>query len=147
MRFTSAAEGTVSRPATPAALHPVVREGGLRVVVAANSFALLPWRTLAHARLTLRGRSAKFRPDRRFHYLQAARMSIVAQIEDTLDTIRPALREDGGDVEVVGFDDGVLQLRLVGACSACPISTMTVKQGIERRIRSAIPEVLSVQAV
>ena len=74
-------------------------------------------------------------------------MSIVAQIEDTLDAIRPALREDGGDVEVVAFDEGVLQLRLVGACSACPISTMTVKQGIERRIRSAIPEVLSVQAV
>jgi Fe-S cluster biogenesis protein NfuA len=47
----------------------------------------------------------------------------------------------------VGFDDGVLQLRLVGACSACPISTMTVKQGIERRIRSAVPEVLEVQAV
>ena len=74
-------------------------------------------------------------------------MSIVAQIEDTLDAIRPALREDGGDVEVVGFDEGVLQLRLVGACSACPISTMTVKQGIERRIRSAVPEVLEVQAV
>ncbi|HVG45382.1 MAG TPA: NifU family protein [Longimicrobium sp.] len=74
-------------------------------------------------------------------------MSIVAQIEDTLDAIRPALREDGGDVEVVGFDEGVLQLRLVGACSTCPISTMTLKQGIERRIRSAIPEVLAVQAV
>ena len=74
-------------------------------------------------------------------------MSIVAQIEDTLDAIRHALREDGGDVEVVGFDDGVLQLRLVGACSCCPISTMTVKQGIERRIRSAVPEVLEVQAV
>jgi Fe-S cluster biogenesis protein NfuA len=69
------------------------------------------------------------------------------KIEDTLDVIRPALREDGGDVELVGFEEGVLQLRLVGACSACPISTMTVKQGIERRIRSAVPEVLEVQAV
>ena len=74
-------------------------------------------------------------------------MSIVEKIEDTLDAIRPALREDGGDVELVGFEEGVLQLRLVGACSACPISTMTVKQGIERRIRSAVPEVLEVQAV
>jgi len=74
-------------------------------------------------------------------------MSIVELIEDTLDTIRPALREDGGDVEVVGFDDGIVQLRLVGACSACPISTVTVKQGIERRIKSAIPEVREVQAV
>ena len=74
-------------------------------------------------------------------------MTIVERIEDTLDAIRPALREDGGDVEVVGFDDGVVQLRLVGACSTCPISTMTVKQGIERRIKSAIPEVREVQAV
>ena len=74
-------------------------------------------------------------------------VSLFEKIEDTLDVIRPALREDGGDVELVGFDEGVLQLRLVGACSACPISTMTIKQGIERRIRSAIPEVLSVQAV
>lgn len=76
-------------------------------------------------------------------------MSIVDQIEDTLDVIRPALREDGGDVELVGFDDeeGVVHLRLVGACSECPISTITVKQGIERRIKSLIPEVREVQAV
>jgi Fe-S cluster biogenesis protein NfuA len=74
-------------------------------------------------------------------------MSIVARIEDTLDVIRPALRQDGGDVELLGFDDGVVQLRLVGACSACPISTITVKQGIERRIKSVIPEVREVQAI
>jgi hypothetical protein len=57
--------------------------------------------------------------------------------------------QDGGDVELVGFDagEGLVRLRLVGACSACPISTMTVKQGIERRIRTAIPEVREVQAV
>jgi Fe-S cluster biogenesis protein NfuA len=76
-------------------------------------------------------------------------MSILDRIEDTLDIIRPALREDGGDVELLGFDepDGVVRLRLVGACSSCPISTMTVKQGIERRIKHAIPEVREVQAV
>lgn len=76
-------------------------------------------------------------------------MTILDQIEDTLDSIRPALRSDGGDVELVGFDDrdGVVQLRLMGACSSCPISTMTVKQGIERRLRDAIPEVREVQAV
>ncbi|HEX8452381.1 MAG TPA: NifU family protein [Longimicrobium sp.] len=74
---------------------------------------------------------------------------MVEQIEDTLDTIRPALRGDGGDVEFVGYDDaeGVVQLRLMGACSSCPISTMTVKQGIERRIKQVIPEVREVQAV
>jgi Fe-S cluster biogenesis protein NfuA len=76
-------------------------------------------------------------------------MTIVDRIEDALDSIRPALRQDGGDVELVRFDDaeGIVHLRLVGACSACPISTMTVKHGIERRIRTAIPEVREVQAV
>ncbi|HEX8693237.1 MAG TPA: NifU family protein [Longimicrobium sp.] len=74
-------------------------------------------------------------------------MSVVEKIEESLDVIRPALREDGGDVELVGFDDGVVQLRLVGACSACPISTMTVKQGIERRLKTAVPEIREVQAV
>ena len=76
-------------------------------------------------------------------------MTIVDRIEDALDVIRPALRGDGGDVEFVHFDDseGVVHLRLVGACSACPISTMTVKQGIERRIMQAVPEVRAVEAV
>lgn len=76
-------------------------------------------------------------------------MSIVEKIEDTLDLIRPALRGDGGDVEFVGWNDaeGVVQLRLMGACSSCPISTLTVKQGIERRIMQAVPEVREVQAV
>lgn len=76
-------------------------------------------------------------------------MTIVEKIEDTLDVIRPALHEDGGDVELLGFDDadGIVHLRLVGACSACPISTMTVKQGIERRLKAAVPEVREVQAV
>ncbi|MBD0320539.1 MAG: NifU family protein [Gemmatimonadetes bacterium] len=74
---------------------------------------------------------------------------MVEKIEDTLDLIRPALRGDGGDVEFVAYDDseGVVQLRLVGACSSCPISTLTVKQGIERRIKQMIPEVREVQAV
>ncbi len=76
-------------------------------------------------------------------------MTIVQQIEDTLDTIRPALRADGGDVELVEWDEtvGIVRLRLMGACSSCPISVMTMKQGIERRIRSTVPEVRSVQAI
>jgi Fe-S cluster biogenesis protein NfuA len=76
-------------------------------------------------------------------------MTITDRIEDELDAIRPALRQDGGDVELVGFDDsdGLVRLRLVGACSACPISTMTVKHGIERRLTAAIPEVREVQAI
>lgn len=76
-------------------------------------------------------------------------MGILEKIEDTLDVIRPALRSDGGDVELVGYDDadGTVQVRLMGACSACPISTMTMKQGIERRLKEAVPEVREVQAV
>jgi Fe-S cluster biogenesis protein NfuA len=71
------------------------------------------------------------------------------RIETTLETIRPALQSDGGDVEFVDFTpaDGVLQLRLVGACGSCPISWTTVKHGIERRIRASIPEVSEVRAV
>lgn len=76
-------------------------------------------------------------------------LTLRERIEDTLETIRPALQIDGGDVEFVDFDhaDGVLHLRLVGACGACPISSMTVKQGIEKRIRATVPEVTEVQAV
>ena len=76
-------------------------------------------------------------------------MNIRDRIETSLDTIRPALQLDGGDVELVDFNDqdGVVQLRLVGACGACPISSMTVKHGIEKRIRAMVPEVTGVQAV
>jgi Fe-S cluster biogenesis protein NfuA len=76
-------------------------------------------------------------------------MSIRERIESSLDSIRPALQVDGGDVEFVDFnqDDGVVMLRLVGACGHCPISSMTVKHGIERRIKAMVPEVSSVQAV
>lgn len=75
--------------------------------------------------------------------------SIQERIESALETIRPALHIDGGDVEFVEFDatDGVVRLRLVGACGPCPISSVTVKHGIERRIRAAVPEVTEVQAV
>ena len=70
------------------------------------------------------------------------------QILDVLDAIRPALRSDGGDVEFIDFDetDGVLQLRFLGACGDCPISDVTLRQGIERRILSAVPEVREVRA-
>jgi len=71
------------------------------------------------------------------------------QIERVLETIRPALRSDGGDVELIDFDveDGVVYLRLMGACGSCPISVLTLKQGIERRIVGVVPEVRSVSAL
>jgi Fe-S cluster biogenesis protein NfuA len=76
-------------------------------------------------------------------------MTIPQRIEDALNSIRPALQIDGGDVEFVDFNrsDGVVQIRLVGACGGCPISSVTVKHGIERRIRAAVPEVTQVAVV
>lgn len=70
------------------------------------------------------------------------------QILEVLESIRPALHSDGGDVEFIDFDAtaGVLQLRFLGACGDCPISEVTLRQGIERRILSAVPEVREVQA-
>lgn len=70
------------------------------------------------------------------------------QILEVLESIRPALHSDGGDVEFIDFDDaaGVLQLRFLGACGDCPISEVTLRQGIERRILSAVPEVREVRA-
>lgn len=71
------------------------------------------------------------------------------QILEVLDQIRPALHADGGDVEYLGFDEaeGVVHLRLLGACESCPISMLTLKEGIERRIRNTLPEVNEVLAV
>ena len=78
-----------------------------------------------------------------------SRMTISQRIEDALEAIRPALHIDGGDVEFIDFNDvdGVAQIRLVGACGGCPISNVTVKHGIERRIRAAVPEVTQVAVV
>lgn len=76
-------------------------------------------------------------------------MTVRERIESSLESIRPALHVDGGDVELVDFnaDDGVLQLRLVGTCGHCPISSVTVKHGIEKRIKALVPEVTSVEAI
>ncbi len=76
-------------------------------------------------------------------------MSKEHQIIEVLDQIRPALHADGGDVEFIGFDEaeGVVRLRLIGACESCPISMLTLKEGIERRIRSTVPEVTGVMAI
>jgi len=70
------------------------------------------------------------------------------QVEETLDKIRPALQADGGGVELVDVsDEGVVSVRLTGACGGCPMSTMTLKMGIERTLRQQIPEVERVEAV
>ncbi|AKP52720.1 NifU family protein [Cyclobacterium amurskyense] len=70
------------------------------------------------------------------------------EIEVALDTIRPYLEADGGNVRIVGLtEDMVLQLELLGTCSSCPMSTMTLKAGVEEAIKKAIPEIIRVEAV
>ena len=65
-----------------------------------------------------------------------------------LDEIRPSLKADGGDVELVDItEDGVVKVRLTGSCGGCPFATMTLKGGIERMLKQAIPQVKEVQAV
>ena len=69
------------------------------------------------------------------------------EIEKVLDKIRPALQADGGDVELVDVDGGVVKVRLTGACGGCPMATMTLKGGIEAALKERIPSVLRVESV
>jgi Fe-S cluster biogenesis protein NfuA len=70
------------------------------------------------------------------------------RVEEALKKIRPALQADGGDVELVEVkEDGVVQVRLTGACGGCPMSQMTLKMGIERVLKKEVPEVVSVESV
>jgi Fe-S cluster biogenesis protein NfuA len=70
------------------------------------------------------------------------------KIQEVLDLVRPALQADGGDVEFVDVtDDGIVSVRLTGACGSCPMSTMTLKMGIERTLRDTLPEIKEVVQV
>jgi len=69
------------------------------------------------------------------------------QVQEVLNTIRPRLQADGGDVELVSVDEGIVKVRLTGACGGCPFATMTLKNGIEAVLKREIPEVRSVQQV
>ena len=66
-------------------------------------------------------------------------------VETVLDELRPYLMADGGNVELVEIDGPIVKLRLQGACGSCPSSTMTLKMGIERRLREYIPEIAEVE--
>ena len=69
------------------------------------------------------------------------------KVEAALAQIRPALQADGGDVELVDVNEGVVKLRLQGACGGCPMASMTLRNGIERILKEQIPEVKEVVAV
>jgi len=66
-------------------------------------------------------------------------------VERALEKIRPALQADGGDIELVDVVDGVVKVRLKGACGGCPMSQMTLKMGVEKTLKKDVPEVKSVE--
>jgi Fe-S cluster biogenesis protein NfuA len=68
------------------------------------------------------------------------------KVQAAIDKIRPMLQRDGGDVELVDVQDGVVTVRLKGACQGCPMSQMTLKNGIEKLLKQEIPEVISVRS-
>ncbi|MBI4779931.1 MAG: NifU family protein [Oscillatoriophycideae cyanobacterium NC_groundwater_1537_Pr4_S-0.65um_50_18] len=70
-----------------------------------------------------------------------------ANVEKVLDDLRPYLMSDGGNVELVEIDGPVVKLKLQGACGSCPSSAMTLRMGIERRLREFIPEIAEVEQV
>jgi Fe-S cluster biogenesis protein NfuA len=69
------------------------------------------------------------------------------KVEAALAKVRPMLLADGGDVQLIGVEDGVVKVKLTGACGGCPMATMTLKGGIERVLREEVPEVKEVMAV
>lgn len=72
---------------------------------------------------------------------------IYEQVQDVLDKLRPFLLRDGGDCELVDVEDGIVKLRLLGACGSCPSSTITLKAGIERALLEEVPGILEVEQV
>ena len=74
-------------------------------------------------------------------------MTLREKVEDALQKVRPSLQADGGDVQLVDVDEnGLVKVKLTGACAGCPMSQMTLKMGIEKVLKQNIPEVTSVES-
>nr|WP_239583000.1 NifU family protein [Bacillus tianshenii] len=71
----------------------------------------------------------------------------IEQVQEVLDKLRPFLLRDGGDCELVDVEDGIVKLRLLGACGSCPSSTITLKAGIERALLEEVPGIVEVEQV
>ena len=69
------------------------------------------------------------------------------KVEEVLDKVRPQLMQDGGNVELIDVEEGIVKVKLTGACSGCPMSTLTLKMGIEKILKQEIPEIKEVVAV
>ncbi len=76
-----------------------------------------------------------------------AELDIKEQVQEVLDKLRPFLLRDGGDCDLVDVEDGVVKLRLLGACGSCPSSTITLKAGIERALLEEVPGIVEVEQV
>jgi Fe-S cluster biogenesis protein NfuA len=81
------------------------------------------------------------------NYLSPGRHEVKELVEKVLEKIRPLLQRDGGDIELVEITDGIVKVRLTGACKGCPMSQMTLKQGVERMLMKEVPGLREVQAV
>jgi Fe-S cluster biogenesis protein NfuA len=73
--------------------------------------------------------------------------TVEKRVQKALDEIRPNIQADGGDIELVAVQKGTVKVRLQGHCAGCPMSAMTLKQGIETHIKKKVPEILKVVAV
>jgi Fe-S cluster biogenesis protein NfuA len=69
------------------------------------------------------------------------------RVQQVLEKIRPLLQRDGGDIQLVDVVDGVVKVKLQGACGSCPMSTMTLKMGVEKQLKQEIPEIKEVVSV
>ncbi|WP_342514807.1 NifU family protein [Sporosarcina sp. FSL K6-1522] len=76
-----------------------------------------------------------------------AETAMTESVQEVLDKLRPFLLRDGGDCELVDIEDGIVKLRLLGACGTCPSSTITLKAGIERALLEEVPGVVEVEQV
>lgn len=80
--------------------------------------------------------------------LETEANAVKDRVQNALEKIRPALQRDGGDVELVDVtEDGVVKVKLQGACGGCPMSQMTLKMGIEKVVKEAVPEIKTVESV
>lgn len=73
--------------------------------------------------------------------------TVEKKVKDALAEIKPQLQADGGDIDLVAVKGSVVQVKLRGACAGCPMSTMTLKQGVEHLIKAKVPEITKVEAV
>ena len=73
--------------------------------------------------------------------------TLETRVKKALEEVRPQLQADGGDIEYVGFDDGVVKVKLQGSCSGCTMSAMTLQWGVENFLKKHVPEVKKVEAV